>query len=94
VLLIDTFDKSQGGLLKHLSAESLFHLAATCRAQRLLLAIAGSLAAAHLPLVLPCRPDWIAVRGAACTGGRLGRVDRRLVATLADSLRQPAAITR
>ena len=44
--------------------------------------LAGSLATATVPAALACRPDFIAVRSAACVGGRLGKVCGKRVRSL------------
>jgi uncharacterized protein (UPF0264 family) len=53
--------------------------------------IAGSLTIACLDRVVALQPDVIAVRGAACAGGRSGRVDSRNVAELVDRLKAKSA---
>lgn len=49
--------------------------------------LAGSLATATVPAALACRPDFIAVRSAACVGGRLGKVCGKRVRSLGRLLR-------
>jgi uncharacterized protein (UPF0264 family) len=70
-VLIDTFDKSSGGLLDCLSASELEDFADRLQAfvpggQRLFLALAGRLSCADLGRLGSVRPDVIAVRSAAC----------------------------
>ena len=70
-VLIDTFDKSSGGLLDCLSVTELEDFADRLRTlcedgPRLFLALAGKLSAADLSRLVPIRPDVIAVRSAAC----------------------------
>jgi uncharacterized protein (UPF0264 family) len=86
-LLIDTNWKHGQTLLDHLSLTDLARLAERCRDAGVKLALAGSLNAEAISLLKPLRPDWFAVRGAACDGGREGRVSsarvRELVRLLA-----------
>ena len=77
VLLVDTFQKAprpETGaaptLLDLLPLEEVVRLCASCRAAGVRVALAGSLGAAQIERLRPARPDWFAVRGAACEGGR------------------------
>jgi uncharacterized protein (UPF0264 family) len=83
LLLVDTFDKAQGGLLDHLGLDSLHKLGELAHGQAIRLVLAGSLDRAAIGALLPLRPAWIGVRGAACRGGREGKVDPALVKSLA-----------
>ena len=70
-VLIDTFDKSSGGLLDCLGVPELEDFAVRVRAlssdgQHLFLALAGKLAATDLGQLVSVRPEVIAVRSAAC----------------------------
>jgi len=70
-VLIDTFDKSSGGLLDCLSVPELEDFAGRLRAFRpdgsqLFLALAGKLSIADLARLVAVQPDVIAVRSAAC----------------------------
>jgi uncharacterized protein (UPF0264 family) len=86
-LLIDTFEKGGRTLLDHLPLTDLSQFAERCRDAGIKLALAGSLSAEAISALRPLRPDWFAVRGAACDGGREGRVSaarvRELVKLLA-----------
>lgn len=69
VLLIDTHTKSGGRtLLDCLSVEEIGGVVAACRASGVRVALAGSLGPEEVRRLLPLRPDWFAVRGAACAG--------------------------
>src|SRR5262249_14282638 len=78
VLLMDTFDKTEGKrgqrrtLLDWLSLTRLGELCQRCRQAGIRIALAGSLGLEELRCLRPLRPDWLAVRGAACE-----RHDRR-----------------
>lgn len=58
--------------------------AATAHAAGLLVALAGSLRGADLPAAREAGADIVGVRGAACDGGRTGRVSVARVAALSD----------
>jgi uncharacterized protein (UPF0264 family) len=79
--LIDTYAKDGGGLLDCIAASRLRTLSADGRSAGLLLAVAGSLTADTLDRMAGLA-DVLGVRGAACRGGREGRVDADLVRRL------------
>jgi uncharacterized protein (UPF0264 family) len=85
-LLFDTFDKSRGNLLAHLSANELHVLAAQARAAGIELVLAGSLDERAIAELLPLAPAYIAVRGAVCRGGRSGPIDKSKIKRLKDIL--------
>src|SRR5438132_549463 len=66
-------------------------VAAVQRAE-LFAALAGSLTARDVPLVRALGADLVGVRGAACVGGRLGRVTRARVAALSALARGSAPL--
>jgi uncharacterized protein (UPF0264 family) len=69
-LLFDTWCKDGTTLLDWLAPTEIDHICRTCRQAGVRVALAGSLGAAQILRLRTCRPDWFAVRGAACTGGR------------------------
>jgi uncharacterized protein (UPF0264 family) len=92
VLLIDTCCKDTAALslgrkptlLDWVSAGELAAICRRCRAAGVRTALAGSLDEASIRALLPARPTWFAVRGAACAGGERGaEVRRERVASLA-----------
>lgn len=85
-LLLDTADKDGPPLPEWLDDDAIRRLAGAARTRGLRLALAGRLAAAHLPLAAALGADVVGVRGAACVGGRGGRVDAVRVATLRAAL--------
>lgn len=87
-LLVDTFDKSKGRLLDHWSLADLRQFVERVRSAGMAIVLAGSLDAAALTPVLSLEPDWIAVRGAVCRGGREGQLDAALARTLVVCLEQ------
>ncbi len=78
-LLVDTFDKSAGNLLTQTTLEELKSLASQVRSHGLMFVLAGSLDQAAINTVASIDPDYIAVRGAVCRGGREGSVDGKKV---------------
>jgi uncharacterized protein (UPF0264 family) len=85
-LVLDTFSKSGGSLLDYLPPPVLSDFLAKALSQGVQVTLAGSLRAEMLADVLPLRPAYIGVRGAACSGGRLGAVDSQRVRALASLL--------
>jgi len=83
-VLIDTFQKDGSNLTDWLSVAELTSLVETCRGAGVKVAVAGSLTAAEIDRLRDIRPDWFAVRSAACDGGRDGTVSERQVRELAD----------
>jgi uncharacterized protein (UPF0264 family) len=84
-LLLDTYEKGRSlTLFDWLAADDLIGLCAACRAAGVRVAVAGSLGPGQIAAALAARPDWIAVRGAACVGGRGGAVEAGRVRALAD----------
>ena len=73
-LLIDTAGKEGPGTMRLPAAASLTSLVAAAKAAGLLVAIAGRLDVEDLPRVSDLGADIAGVRGAACDGGRQGRV--------------------
>ncbi len=94
-VLLDTADKEGPGACALLPLATRAAWASRAHAAGLLVAMAGRLTEADLPLVRDAGADVAGVRGAACDGGRGGRVSlervRRLAARCA-SLAAPAAV--
>jgi (5-formylfuran-3-yl)methyl phosphate synthase len=87
-VLVDAFTKDGTTLLEWLSLQQLSEIVGICRAADVKVALAGSLGPAEIEQLLPLAPDWIAVRGAACEGGRGGLVTADRVQALADLLKR------
>jgi hypothetical protein len=88
--LLDTWQKDGSTLLDRLPLSEIAALVKRCQAKGVTVALAGSLGRREMERLLPLHPDWLAVRGAACRGGRrVAPVDenevRRLASWLADS---------
>ena len=85
-LLVDTYDKSRGNLLAHLSVSELHVLAAQARAAEVELVLAGSLDEPAIAELLPLAPAYMAVRGAVCRGDRTGPIDETKIKRLKNML--------
>ena len=79
VLLVDTFDKSAGGLFDCCPPEMPAAWVTAARAARLQVAVAGRIAAAEIPAAWALGPDVVALRSAVCFNGRDGAVQAGLV---------------
>jgi hypothetical protein len=85
-ILIDTFDKSSGGLFTFWPARSLELFVAEVRSARIAVVLAGSLSAATFVQAAALGPDYLAVRGAVCRGSREGAVEASRVRQLRELL--------
>lgn len=86
--MLDTAHKNGTCLLDHLQESSLGLFIERARRVGLQVGLAGSLGAAEIRRLLPLAPDVVGVRGAACRGGRVGRVDAGRVRRLAHLVRR------
>jgi (5-formylfuran-3-yl)methyl phosphate synthase len=91
-LLLDTADKSGPGLRELMTATALAHWVAQAHEAGLLVALAGKLTADDLAFVRDAGADIAGVRGAACDGGRTGRVSSERVALLRTLCNPPRAV--
>jgi uncharacterized protein (UPF0264 family) len=67
ILLLDTCAKEPGRtLLDSLPVREVARVVESCRSAGVRVALAGSLGPEEIRELLPLRPDWFAVRGAAC----------------------------
>ena len=82
-VLLDTALKDAGGLFAWLAPDAVGGWITRARDARLLAAVAGKLDAEGVVLARELGADVAGVRGAACVGGRSGRVSAALVRTLA-----------
>jgi uncharacterized protein (UPF0264 family) len=80
--LLDTFDKSAGGLFEHGGPTDVAWWIAEVHRLGMRAVIAGSLTVETLARAAALRPDYVAVRGAACRGGRSGGLDARRIVAL------------
>lgn len=79
VLLVDTADKSAGGLLESTPATEIAGWVAAARRRGLAVALAGKITLVEMPAVVSLGPDVFALRSAVCFNGRFGTVQSRLV---------------
>jgi len=82
--LIDTAVKDGSTLLDWVKPSVLTRLRSELAAAGVRVAVAGSLGVREIRTLAPVAPDWFAVRGAVCEGGRTGRMSRALVAQVRD----------
>jgi uncharacterized protein (UPF0264 family) len=93
-LLIDTWDKAAGSLFDCWTITSLSRFVQRVRSHDLAVVLAGSLSDATFDQAVALAPDVVAVRSAACDGGRNGTVSAVRVDALSRriaSARKPAA---
>jgi uncharacterized protein (UPF0264 family) len=81
-ILLDTYSKDEIGLLGWIESEALKCWVGNASGAGLITALAGGLGLDDLERVAAVSPDVLGVRGAACRGGREGRVDLRRVRAL------------
>jgi uncharacterized protein (UPF0264 family) len=81
-VLLDTADKHGPGLRHLMAAATLRAWVTAAHEAGLLVALAGKLTADDLEWVRDAGPDIAGVRGAACKGGRTGRIESRKVREL------------
>lgn len=64
--MLDTADKSSGGLLNHLSLDALSAFTQKAKSLNLLSGLAGSLTLNDISMLNKCYPDYLGFRGALC----------------------------
>lgn len=87
-VMLDTADKSAGGLRAYMSDDELRAFVAAAKAQGLLTGLAGSLKPADIVPLSPLAPDYLGFRGALCSGGRTGELQEDAVADVARLIRR------
>jgi uncharacterized protein (UPF0264 family) len=93
-VLLDTADKSGPGLRGLVAPGALAAWVAEAHQAGLLVALAGKLTADDLPFVRDAGADIAGVRGAACVGGRTGRVAADRVRLLRAICASPNMLSR
>ena len=88
--LVDTADKTGPGLISLWTDNQLSSWVARVHECELFAAVAGKLRVGDITRVAELGADIAGVRGAACDGGRNGRVSRELVQRLVQEVRHPA----
>jgi uncharacterized protein (UPF0264 family) len=81
-VLLDTHAKDGNGLLHWCPPPALADWVVHAGREGLLTAVAGALEPADIAAVAAARPDVVGVRGAACEGGRQGRISSARVRDL------------
>lgn len=91
--MIDTADKSAGGLRRHLDEAAAGAFVRRARALGLATGLAGSLKLEDVGPLAALEPDYLGFRGALCSGVRTGRMSEPAVARIRSALdaRRPAA---
>ena len=87
-VLLDTSDKDGPGLFRVVCEHRIGQWVETAHAAGLTVALAGRLTAEDLPRAAALGADIAGVRGAACEGGRSGRVSAERVRALASVARR------
>jgi uncharacterized protein (UPF0264 family) len=85
-LLVDTFDKTCGPVVEHISFAGLDQLIHDAQCVGMLAVVAGGLRHHELPAILALQPDYIGVRGAVCCDGRESQLDGAKVRELLEIL--------
>jgi uncharacterized protein (UPF0264 family) len=95
--MLDTADKSAGGLRRHLAADDLARFVAAARLHGLLCGLAGSLGLADIAPLAALGPDYLGFRGALCGGRREDALDPaafRAVRAALDAAQAPSPSSR
>ena len=85
-VMLDTADKSRGSLTQILSAREIVSFVTRARKHNLISGLAGSLRIADIEPLLSYGPDVLGFRGALCTGGRTGELDKASVDDVARAI--------
>jgi (5-formylfuran-3-yl)methyl phosphate synthase len=85
-LLIDTWNKSAGGLFDHFPASKLRSFLNRAPSQNLYVVLAGSLEGSSFDAAVQLSPNLVAVRTAACDAGRNGQISTSRVHDLKRSI--------
>jgi (5-formylfuran-3-yl)methyl phosphate synthase len=80
--LLDTAVKDGSTLLNWIAIPTLARMRTDLAGAGVRVALAGSLGKQQIKDLAPIAPDWFAVRGAVCDGGRAGRVNAKWVREL------------
>jgi hypothetical protein len=93
-VLVDTFNKQSGGLFDHWPVEQVAEFISRIKCRGMKAVVAGSLSRETIAHVLPLEPDYVAVRGAVCTGGRESAIDGERLRELVSLIQRcPPTIT-
>jgi uncharacterized protein (UPF0264 family) len=84
--LVDTWGKDGSTLTDWVPVQDLHAWRQSCGKAGVQMALAGNLGPGEIEPLLDVAPDWFAMRGAACRGGRTGIIDADRVRALAELL--------
>jgi (5-formylfuran-3-yl)methyl phosphate synthase len=84
--MVDTADKSSGGLRRHLGDAELAAFVRRARALGLTTGLAGSLRLEDVGPLAALDPDYLGFRGALCAGARTGRVTEAAVSRIRSAI--------
>lgn len=87
-LLVDTFGKGQGSVFDLVPMEELHRVIEVAKNQNLTVVLAGSLNEMHVAEVDELLPDFVAVRGAVCSGNRESTVCQEKINLIASRLKR------
>lgn len=85
-VMLDTADKSRGSLTQILSAREIVSFVTQAKKYDLISGLAGSLRIEDIEPLLSYGPDVLGFRGALCTGGRTGALERAHVNDVARAI--------
>lgn len=86
-VLIDTWTKTAGNLLDHLSNEDIQTLVDAAKHEGMISVLGGSISVDILSDALRLRPDFLAVRGTVCPAGRESQLEMQRVSDLRNQMR-------
>ncbi|MDI4664175.1 (5-formylfuran-3-yl)methyl phosphate synthase [Xanthobacter autotrophicus] len=86
-VMLDTADKTAGGLLAHLGVERLAGFVAEAKAAGLLTGLAGSLKLEDIAPLAALKPHYLGFRGALCATGRTSALDPVRLARVREALK-------
>ena len=78
-IMLDTADKTRGGLLAHMHVPVCAAFVQAARDHGLLCGLAGSLTLDDIPALAALKPDYLGFRGALCDQGRSGSLSPQRV---------------
>lgn len=90
--MLDTADKTGGGLRRHLTLDELKRFIASTRRENLLCGLAGSLTIDDIAPLAALAPDYLGFRGALCARGRGDALDPGRLDAVRQALRRAASI--
>jgi len=81
-VMLDTADKSGGGLTSTLPSDRLAEFVRIARGSSLFVGLAGSLKESDIPVLMELEPDMLGFRGALCSGGRVSAIEPHRVVSV------------